>query len=91
MNLFLISISDWTPSRKGGRFKTCLFKNLDDRKDRSTYTLYVYENHSESKRFLPYLVLGTIFQNMEIFKGKKLSGYSKFIVNGNIHRKKEEV
>lgn len=92
MKLFLISVSDWLPARKGGQFKTCLFKNYEDSNDKNTYTLYVYENHSESKRFFPYLEIGTIFGNMDIFENKKLSGYSNFTLHGKINpRKKEEV
>ncbi len=94
MTVFLISASEFRTSQRGGLYKLCIFKNVDS-SDKKTYKLYVYDNHSMSKRFFDYLKPGNIFENMEVLAENKdknyLNGCSDFKLNGNVYEQRKKV
>jgi hypothetical protein len=85
MKVIVLSVSDFKESKYGGKYKTAVMMSLDDSK---TYTLFCYDNHPKSKKFMPYLVPQAILENVGLVEinGKKfIDGNSDFTYIGLRH------
>jgi hypothetical protein len=65
-------------SRHGSFYIRCFFKCLDSNKN---YRLDVYDGHSNSRRWMPFLKEQGVFYNVNIFKDNIIDGNSNFIFN----------
>lgn len=73
--VILIKIGPKKTSKHGSWYIRCLFKCIETNK---TYRLDVYEGHSESKRWLPFLKEQAVFSNVKIYKDNIIDGRSNF-------------
>lgn len=79
MRAILIKFSERKLSTHGGYYVRCHFKSIPENK---SLLLDVYENHTASKRFIPYIKQQAVFDNLVIFKKNIISGNSNFTFLG---------
>lgn len=82
MKAIVLKVDPPKQSRHGGVFQRSVFKDLDTGKE---YIFDCYHNHSQSKRFLPYLKPQAIFDNLNIVRDKFINGCCDFIYLGQRH------
>lgn len=75
MKIILTKIDHKRQSKHGSFYIRCYFKGIEDNK---SYRLDVYENHSKSKRWFPFIKEQAMFENVFIYKGNILDGNSNF-------------
>jgi hypothetical protein len=78
MRVILTKIGSRKESKHGSFYIRCFFKCLDCNK---YYRLDVYDGHSNSRRWMPFLKEQGIFDNVNVFKNNIIDGNSKFIFN----------
>jgi len=74
MRVILIKISKKRKSLHGGEYIRCFFKSESN----ESLRLDVYMRHTGSVRWLPYLTLNAVFDNVSIFKDNIINGNSNF-------------
>jgi hypothetical protein len=76
MKVILTKIGPRKESKHGSFYVRCFFKCLESNK---SYRLDVYEGHTNSKKWLPFLKEQSVFSNVSVFKGNIIDGNSSFI------------
>lgn len=84
MKVILLKISESKKSKHGGVYKRCFFKNTDNK----SFFLDVYDSHTLSKRWLPFLKVEAMFENVNIFTKNIIDGTSNFKYIGQRHETK---
>jgi hypothetical protein len=79
MRVILLSKQLPRGSRHGGTYIRCVFMNLETL---AKYKLDVYDQHSGSKRWLPYLKEQAIFDNVSLHSPGFIDGNSNFTFIG---------
>lgn len=75
MEVIITKIDNKRQSKHGSWYIRCYFKCIENNK---SYRLDVYENHTNSRKWLPYLKEQAIFCNVEIYKNNIIDGNSNF-------------
>ena len=91
MRLIITKIGDKKPSKYDGFYKRVIFRSVEDNK---SYRLDVFDQHSQSIRWLPYLKAQGVFDKVNILPHSSIiDGNSPFIYIGLRHpeKPKEEI
>jgi hypothetical protein len=75
MKVIITKVDAKRKSKHGAYYVRCYFKSIEDNK---SYRLDVYESHSKSARWFPYIQPQAIFDEVRIFSGNILDGTSNF-------------
>lgn len=86
MKAIIMKIGKPKVARLGGTYIRVIFRGLDDNK---SYRLDVYDNHSASIKWKPYLKEQAVFDRVQIFKDNIIDGTSNFLYLGLRHPEKK--
>lgn len=78
MKVVVLKVGNSKSSSHGGVYKRCIFKDISIDSVGKEYIFDCYSEHSNSKRFWPYLKEQALFDGVDVieYNGKK-------VINGN--------
>lgn len=84
MKVIVIKVGEKKISKHGGSYRRVIFRGVEDNK---SYFLDVYDSHTLSRRWIPFIKSQAVFDNVSIFKDNIISGNSNFRYIGQRHEK----